>query len=352
MTDSEALTLALCLGGIGAGLFLLWRGFGGYRAAVHVGDTATSRIESLAAGEVRVTGTIEPAEVTVTSPLQARECVWYRSRVTVSGDDDDFDEERGVGFRLTDGSGSIRVFPRGARVDAEPRLDEHVSGGDEAPASITFRPGSAFDTSIVGDREAAIAALLTVRRPETDPDPYDVGGDDGHGRHYEEARLEVGDVITVVGSAVPFGHLADPAGADLLERTGDPLVGLDDPIVAMNIAEAREAGILTTPEEAWGNAAIPGFGIGRPVSSPELEPGVTPAVLATPAQAEAIRRTFDIEPDLLVLAAAPDAPLLIAAGSPGDVVAREQGRFLQGLLGAVLAIGSAVAGAIALGSAG
>jgi uracil-DNA glycosylase len=61
-------------------------------------------------------------------------------------------------------------------------------------------------------------------------------------------------------------------------------------------------------------------------------------------------RTWDLEPDLLVVAAGPDAPLLIVAGAPEAVVAREEGRFLIGLLGAVLAIGSALVGAIALGT--
>ena len=36
-------------------------------------------------------------------------------------------------------------------------------------------------------------------------------------------------------------------------------VGPDDPEVAGDLAEARAAGLLAaTPEEAWGNAAIPG----------------------------------------------------------------------------------------------
>ena len=59
-------------------------------------------------------------------------------------------------------------------------------------------------------------------------------------------------------------------------------------------------------------------------------------------------RTWDLKPDLLVIAAAPDAPLLIAGGAPDEVVAREEGRFLVGLLGAVLAIGSAILLAFAL----
>ncbi len=346
MTDAASLLLALSALGIGGGVLLLVRGFGSYRSAVRVGDTSTSRVASLAAGEVRVSGAIEPAEVTIRSPLQDRECVWYRSRVTAGRDDRTlFEDERGVGFRLRDATGAIRVFPRGARIDAPRRLDDEDSALGERPASVSMGTRSSPDPRVAGDREAAIAELLTVHTPE--PDETVVAGWDG-ARHYTEARLEVGDVITVVGTAVPFGQLADPDGADLLDRYGDPLAGLDDPEVAMNIAEAREAGILTTPEEAWGNAAIPGFGIGKPVRRPELDAGATVPVLATPDEAATIARTWDLGPDELVIAAAEGSPLLIATGAPGEVVAREENRFLLGLLGALLAIGSAVVGAVVL----
>ena len=351
MINADPSLLGLCLAGIGVGLLLLWRGFGGYRAAARIGDTSTSRIATLAAGEVRISGVVERAEVTLVSPLQSRDCVWYRSRIRSSGRDEQelFAEERGIGFRVRDPSGSIRVFPRGARIDAPDRFDEHTGPLGDEPPGLALRSGSPFATP-VEDREAAIAALLTVRVPDPDPELSGMGGgsfEDG-GRRYEEARLEEGDVITVVGTALPFGHLEDPSGADRLDRYGDPLAGLEDPEVAAEVAEARAAGTLLTPEEAWGNAAIPGFGIGRPVRAPELDEGVTAPALATPEEAARIEQVFDLEPDLLVVAAAPDSPLLIATGTPGEAVAREEGRFLVGLLGAVLAIGSAVAGALLL----
>ena len=44
-----------------------------------------------------------------------------------------------------------------------------------------------------------------------------------------------------------------------------------------------------------------------------------------------------------MLASAPDAPLLIAQGIPSDAVERREGRFLLGLLGAIVAIASAMA---------
>ena len=346
--ELPAMLLGLAAVGVVGGIVLLLRGFGGYRSAIRVGDTSTSRIASLAAGEVRLTGAIEPAEVTLTSPLQARECVWYRSKVSAGEDRTVFEEERAIGVRIRDETGTIRVFPRGARIDGPLRLDDRDSMLGERPMSVTFRSGSAYALpDATPDREAAIAALLTVHQPEPDT-LADLPGGRERGRQYLEARLEVGDVVTLVGTALPFGHLADPDGADRMDRAGDPLLGLDDPEVAMNIAEAQEAGILTTPEEAWGNAAIPGFGIGRPVRAPELDEGIAAPVLATADEAAAMERTWDLEPDLLVVAAVPDGPLLIAGGAPDEVVAREENRFLVGLLGAVLAIGSAVVGAVAL----
>ena len=164
----------------------------------------------------------------------------------------------------------------------------------------------------------------------------------GDRRHrYREAILAPGDVVTIIGRALPFSDLSDPAEADVALGSD---VASDDPEVVGDIAEARQAGLLeATPEEAWGNAAIPGFGIGQPVRTPELDPGADPLPLATATQAAAAERTFTIAPETLILASAPGAPLLVAHGSPSAAVDRQQGRFLVGLLGAVLAIGSAVA---------
>jgi hypothetical protein len=61
------------------------------------------------------------------------------------------------------------------------------------------------------------------------------------------------------------------------------------------------------------------------------------------AEADRFERTFDIKPEALVVAASPDVGLLVSLGAPGAVVAREESRFLVGLLGAILAIVSAVA---------
>ena len=352
MEGSELQFGALLIAGVVAGLWLLARGMGGYRTAVRISDTGTSRIATLAAGEVRVSGRIETAEVLLVSPLQSAPCVYYRSTIENGDDDigdlDDVVEERAVGFRVVDDSGDVRVFPRGARWDAPVCFDDRTGMFGEEPAGLSIRTGSAVAPTEV-DREAAIAALLTVR-PAAGLAGEDLGDDSVLGgiaggagsrrRRYREARLAPGDAVTVIGRAIPFSDLADPTEADEASSSG---VAADDPEVAADLAEARAAGLLADdPEDAWGNAAIPGFGIGRPVRPPELDADADALPLGSAEEAARIERRFTIAPNTLVLASAPDVPLLIAHGLPGVAADRNQDLFVIGLLGAVLAIGSAI----------
>ena len=343
--------IALLSGGAAiAGLVLLRRGLAGYRTADWIADTGTSTISSLAAGEVRISGIVEPAEVVLVSALQSAQSVYYRASIDEDDDGDPghaFFEERSIGFRVRDASGSIRVFPRGARFDALMRFEASTDLSGDEPADLDLRLGSAI---AVGqpDREALIAELLQMPSMEESA---------GGGRHpllrdrrgrrkYREMRLEPGDPITIVGRALPFGDLPDPAGADL---GAGPDVPLSDPEIVADLAEARATGtLMDDPEDAWGNAAIPGFGIGRPVTTPTLDPAANPLPLAAADEAERFERTFEIEPEMLVLAASDEVPLLIAYGTPGAIVERNRETYLLGLLGASLAIVSAMIFAIML----
>ena len=80
-------------GGIIGGIWLHVRGMQGYRTATQIGDTATSRIATLAAGEVQVSGVIEPAELTLVSPLQSVTCVYYAASVDKVTEYTDLGEE-------------------------------------------------------------------------------------------------------------------------------------------------------------------------------------------------------------------------------------------------------------------
>ncbi|HTS15497.1 MAG TPA: hypothetical protein VMH24_07500, partial [Candidatus Sulfotelmatobacter sp.] len=169
-----------------------------------------------------------------------------------------------------------------------------------------------------------------------------VGGLMGGRRYYDEARLAPGDTVTIVGSALPYRDVADPGTADRY----DPTVALEDPEIAADLAAAQASGHLETdPTRAWGNAAIPGFGIGQPTRVPVLDPAANPeAVVAeAPAAAAAAGAIFDIPDDALVLAAAPGAPLTIYAGTPeAATTSASNGMFQAVLGGAVMALAAVV----------
>jgi hypothetical protein len=76
-SDLSFFLLAGSLAGLGGGLWLLVQGFGAHRSATRLADTATSMISSLAVGEVRISGVVVPAELTLLSPLQSETCVYY-----------------------------------------------------------------------------------------------------------------------------------------------------------------------------------------------------------------------------------------------------------------------------------
>ena len=217
--------------------------------------------------------------------------------------------------------------------------------GDE-PNGLDIRDEGSTKASETDDA-SAVMALLTVH----DPGSMALGAGirDGRGRRsYREARLEPGDLVTIIGRALPFSDLVDPSGADVGTES-DAL--LEDPEIAADIAAARATGSLADdPAAAWGNAAIPGFGIGRPVVRPEIDPEANPLPLADTEEAARTERTFEIAPETLVLAASEEVPLLIAHGAPGAIIERGQTRFVVGLLGAVLAIASAMVVAVNLGS--
>jgi hypothetical protein len=335
--------------GVAAGMVILIRGLAGYRSVVRVADTSTSTISSVAAGEVRISGVVEPAEMTLLSLLQNVPCVYYRASVGRAGDrgapDPGYTEERSMGFRVRDATGSLRVFPRGARFDAPVRFEGETGTLGDEPTELNVRVGPATQASET-DRAVAVADLLRVNEPTSESLISTLLERRGR-RSYRETRLEPGDPVTIVGRALPFADLSDPAGADVGMATDLPF---EDPEVAADIAEALASGSLAAdPAAAWGNAAIAGFGIGRPVVAPHIDPTANPLPLADPDTAAKAERTFAITPETMVLAASEEIPLLVAFGVPGAIVERGQLRLIVGLLGAVLAIASAMVFAVNLG---
>ena len=201
--------------------------------------------------------------------------------------------------------------------------------GDE-PAGLDLRRGGSTQASEV-DRAVAAAELLRVRDPSEWTSLARCGDRDGR-RSYRETRLEPGDRGDIVGRALPFSDLPDPAGADVGTGTDGPATIRRS--LPTSPRRAPPVSLADDAAEAWGNAAIPGFGIGRPVTEPAHRPGGRRLPLATPDEVARAHRTFVIAPETLVLRHGGDVPLLIAYGVPGAVVERGQSQLLLGLLGA------------------
>jgi hypothetical protein len=347
--DGETVLFAFAAGGIVLGIVLFVRGLRAYRHDRLVSSVATSGLDGIAAGEVRVSGVVEIADQALISPLQSKPCVWYRSRVEAAGDPRKVlhAEERAVHFRIRDGGDSIRVVPDGARWEIEPSFEASTGSLGEEPAGLHPRDGSATVTLVPEDpatmteleRQAAIDALLTVRPPEPSPipDPGPGTSTSGTRRRYREALLEPGDTVTIVGQARPWSDVRADLEASMMG-------GNVDRAMADDIARARAAGLLAaTPEEAWGNAAIPGFGIGRPTRDPKLDAGVAaPAVTEDPeAHREALQR-HAIPADTLVVARGSGGTFAVYKGSPELATRHHDAAFALGLMGIVMAASSAL----------
>jgi hypothetical protein len=365
MDDSPGFVLGLALMGLIGGVVLFARGLVAYRRDRLISAVATSSLDGLAAGEVRVSGLVQAVDQQLTSPLQSRPCVWYRARIESTDDSRRvlLDEERAVHFRVIDGRGSIRVAPAGARWEIDPDFDESTSLTGAEPPGLERRRGASYDMVLPDDpgdmtdaqRQAAIDALLTVDRPASPEASDGTGGfgllggilETSRGRRYREARLEVGETVTIIGQALPWADVRQQ-----LEAVGNG--GNVERAIADDIADARAAGELAaTPEEAWGNAAIPGFGIGQPTRPPELDPDAQPPRVAGPTPHEAAMDRYEIPADELVLARAPDGALALAIyrGTPQAATQQHDLAFVLGLVGAVMAVCCTLAlGAVLTGS--
>ena len=117
-------------------------------------------------------------------------------------------------------------------------------------------------------------------------------------------------MVTIVGTRAAVRAPRRPVRRGLARPRGRPARRARRPAGRRGGGGGARGGELTTPEEAWGNAAIPGFGIGKPVRAPELDPDADVPVRWRPSDAAAdARARFDIAPDTLVLAASEGSPL-------------------------------------------
>jgi hypothetical protein len=337
--------------GLVGGILLFVRGLQAYRRDRLISSVATSSLDGIAAGEVRVSGVVEPIDQTLISPLQSKPCVWYRARVETTGKNSRvvMDEEKSQEFRIRDETGAIRVVPRGARWEIGAAFDERTSIVGAEPPGLARRAGASYalfqerdvEQMTELERQTAAQALLTVQRPATggmDPDPpgasdrFGVPFAEQGGRRYREARLEPGDTVTILGQAWPWAEVREVL---LAWNPGDNV----EADIAADIAAARRMGLLAaSPEEAWGNAAIPGFGIGAPTAQPALDPRAHQPVVPGLDAHEAALEKYHIPDEELVLSRGLRGGMAIYLGTPREATGHHDFAFWVGVAGAVMAV--------------
>ena len=157
--------------------------------------------------------------------------------------------------------------------------------------------------------------------------------------------MEPGETVTIVGQAVPWADIRDSLHAF------DPNSNVEFAI-AEDVAAARAAGTLAaSPEEAWGNAAIPGFGIGAPTLEPELDPDATVPDVAGPESHEKAMARYDVPDEELVLSRGDKGEMAVYVGAPEAAVMHHDFAFTLGVAGAFLAVFCTLAlGAILTGT--
>lgn len=341
------------LAGFVGGIALFARGLVAYRRDRLVSSVATSTIAGIAAGEVRITGKVVVDGSALVSPIQSKPCVWFRSKIEDTSENGGvlLNEERARPFFVDDGEARIRVVPRGARWEVGIDFDESTSFMGDEPVGLERRTGPAHtiitpddpDAMSGSQREVAIKSLLTVR-PAADPavaggygsgsglaTGFGLGAASG-GRRYREARLEPGDVVTIIGQALVWSDVKSAMHA------WDPSTNIESAI-ADDLAAARAAGILAgSPEEAWGNAAIPGFGIGMPSEAPDLHPDAHEPTVADAETAAAYERRHDIPDDDLVITRGDRGDMAIYDGAPAAATMHHDFAFALGVMGALMAV--------------
>lgn len=122
------------LTGIGAGLWLFWRGFKELRIKRLIAGLATSKIRSLAMGTVELAGYAKPAQA-LEDPIYKLPCVFYQIEVKEKVGSGKYsrwttihrDTSQHFPFYLQDDTGSILVAPGGAALYCDKDVDVTVN---------------------------------------------------------------------------------------------------------------------------------------------------------------------------------------------------------------------------------
>lgn len=186
--------------GLGLGSVYFVLGWGAFRRVQLFRGTPTSTVRSLPVGTVEVKGVARPVDEPLTAPLTGRDACAYELTVERKSSSrkgssrfTELELRKHVPFRVDDGTGEVRVDPRGAELALGGGEEVEVPAEQPPPAAIAewaeegaFEEGEAF-------REGGEPDGEEVREELTSPG--------GRRRWITEHVLEPGETAYVWGGA-------------------------------------------------------------------------------------------------------------------------------------------------------
>lgn len=217
---------------LGIGGVALYAAFDELRQRQLMLNTPTSKVRSLAVGDVEVKGQARPADEPLTSPLTHTEACVYSLKIEEehkSDEGSDWDTvlefQRQVPFHVDDGTGEVLVEPEEADLDVAVEETVHVDDHDEPPAPIrefaqTEDGQEILETEIPREegQDSGVSGKVTdvvestiqsrAKKHLTESRPHD--------RRYKERVLGVGESAYVFGGAYPREEAASATNAENL----------------------------------------------------------------------------------------------------------------------------------------
>lgn len=181
--------------GLAAGPWLYWRGFRTLRTRRLIANTPTARIRSMAMGLVEINGAVEPRS-TVIAPFSGKPCAYWEVDVALRsrrGHRIVHRNQSGSPFYLSDETGVALVYPHGAECRINYGTEEVCSGLMLPPCYAEYMDAH---SSLVG-RLARIGQL-----------------------RFRERRLEAGQRVYVLGTAIPRSRAHAVADVEAVQATG------------------------------------------------------------------------------------------------------------------------------------
>lgn len=197
-------------------------GFQRYRERQLIRDTPTSKVRSLAVGDVEVKGTAHPVDEPLRSPLTKRDvCIWEieieeKKRSAEEGSKWSTVLETGdhVAFHLEDGTGRVQVDPQEADLAIEDETEIALASGEEPPEQLATWAGEQDWWAKLGAEEVedgdeegigeTMQRKMVERAKEHLTEPRD------RDRRLTERILHVGEETYVFGGARPREDQVSP----------------------------------------------------------------------------------------------------------------------------------------------